>query len=151
MKMDACSSYCRAFEPYELNADKWNSLTCRRRKVKCDESHPNCQNCERVHRECVYAEKTHTPRRPRALSARDSDKVTAIIECVPSNNETEPGSVGVSALSSEPVEPLPSWTSFPADQPELSESVLPTDDFFLDDSLFNFGDSPTPKFGPVEW
>ena len=67
------------------------------------------------------------------------------------NNETEPRSAGVSALSVEPVEPIQSWGPFPAEQPGLSESVIPNDDFFLDDSLFDFGDSLIPNFGPVEW
>ncbi|CAN9325884.1 unnamed protein product [Alternaria alternata] len=126
-------------------------LTCRKRKVKCDESHPNCKNCERVHRECVYAEKAPTPRRPRALSAYNPDDISATTDSVTGNNETEPRSADISTLSAEPVEPIQSWGPFPAEQPGPSESVIPNDDFFLDDSLFNFGDSLTPNFGPVEW
>ncbi|KAG9189405.1 hypothetical protein G6011_06273 [Alternaria panax] len=126
-------------------------LTCRKRKVKCDENHPSCRNCERVHRECVYAEKTPTTPRQRASNARNPNGIPDITDSVPANNEIEPGCAGVSALSSEPVEPIQSWASFPAEQPGLSESVIPNDDFFLDDSLFNFGDSLTPNFGPVEW
>jgi hypothetical protein len=49
------------------------------------------------------------------------------------------------------VESAQSWRPFPAEQPGLSESAIPNDDFFLDDSLFTFGDSLTPNFGPVEW
>lgn len=136
---------------HERNANEWNSLTCRKRKVKCDESHPNCKNCERVHRECVYAEKAPTPRRPRALSAYNPDDISATTDSVTGSNETEPRSADISTLSAEPVEPIQSWGPFPAEQPGLSESVIPNDDFFLDDSLFNFGDSLTPNFGPVEW
>ena len=75
----------------------------------------------------------------------------AIGDSAPSNNETEPGSVSIPTLDSEPVEPLQSWPSFPAEPPGLTESILPNDDFFLDDSLFTFGESLAPNFGPVEW
>ena len=54
-------------------------------------------------------------------------------------------------LSSEPVDPVLSWIPFPTEQAELPETVIPDDGFFIDDSLFTFGDSLTPNFGPVEW
>ncbi|KAK9237693.1 hypothetical protein V1525DRAFT_147409 [Lipomyces kononenkoae] len=31
-------------------------LTCRKRKVKCDEHRPSCHNCERLSRLCIYSE-----------------------------------------------------------------------------------------------
>jgi hypothetical protein len=50
--------------------------------------------------------------------------------------------LSANGLSSEPVDPV---------QPELPENVIPDDGFFLDDSLFTFGDSLTPNLGPMEW
>ncbi|KXJ92280.1 hypothetical protein Micbo1qcDRAFT_60842 [Microdochium bolleyi] len=35
-------------------------LTCRGRRVKCDESHPVCQRCRKGNRECVYPESAAT-------------------------------------------------------------------------------------------
>lgn len=36
-------------------------LTCRTRKVKCDEQRPRCHNCTRLNRPCIYkARKNHT-------------------------------------------------------------------------------------------
>ncbi|OAP54165.1 hypothetical protein AYL99_11700 [Fonsecaea erecta] len=31
-------------------------LTCRARKIRCDEAQPNCANCQRGHRECVRSD-----------------------------------------------------------------------------------------------
>ncbi|KAF4552830.1 Fungal specific transcription factor domain-containing protein 15 [Elsinoe fawcettii] len=39
-------------------------VTCRRRKVKCDKSHP-CANCVRAHIDCVFPTPGRAPRRPR--------------------------------------------------------------------------------------
>ena len=128
------------------------SLTCRKRRVKCDEVRPNCKNCERVDRECIYAEKASVPRRPRALSVRKPDEDPNANHTVPSNSEAEPGgSIPENELSSQPVDPIQSWIPFPTEQPDLSNNVIPDDGFFLDDSLFTLGDSLTPNFGPVEW
>lgn len=44
-----------------------------------------------------------------------------------------------------------SWMSFSTTQQPLPNDVLQDESFFLDDSLFNFGDTLTPNFGPVEW
>tara|TARA_R110002003_G_scaffold116_4_gene10090 strand:- start:704 stop:1519 length:816 start_codon:yes stop_codon:yes gene_type:complete len=52
-----------------------------------------------------------------------------------------------SGQGAEIVDPMQSWLPF---QP-ASNNVLPDESFFLDDSLFTFGDTLTPNFGPVEW
>ena len=57
----------------------------------------------------------------------------------------------VGSIIPEPVDPIQSWIPFPTAQPEITNHVIPDDGFFLDDSLFTFGDSLTPNFGPVEW
>ncbi|KAG9376566.1 Zn2Cys6 transcription factor [Pyrenophora tritici-repentis] len=128
------------------------SLTCRKRRVKCDEGTPTCKNCERVDRECVYAEKHSVTRRPRALSTRKADEAPNATEALPSTSDAEPAaSVPADRINPEPVDPIQSWIPFPTAQPELTDHVIPEDGFFLDDSLFTFGDSLTPNFGPVEW
>jgi hypothetical protein len=53
----------------------------------------------------------------------------------------------MSGQGAEIVDPMQSWLPF---QP-ASNNVLPDESFFLDDSLFTFGDTLTPNFGPVEW
>jgi hypothetical protein len=101
----------------------------------------------------VYAEKAPPPGRQRALSARKPDDVPAVTRNVVSDHVPEPTGVLLSAngLSSEPVDPVPPWIPFSTEQPELPENVIPDDGFFLDDSLFTFGDSLTPNLGPMEW
>ncbi|PNS15641.1 hypothetical protein CAC42_4093 [Sphaceloma murrayae] len=48
-------------------------VTCRRRKVKCDKSHP-CANCVRAHIECVFPTPGRAPRRPRKQpDSRDTE------------------------------------------------------------------------------
>ncbi|KAL6705124.1 Nuclear speckle splicing regulatory protein 1 [Coniothyrium glycines] len=129
-------------------------LTCRKRRVKCDEARPSCSNCTRVERECFYAEKASTPRRPRALSARKPSEASAVTESASSSNqdpELPSISANSSGLSSEPADPTQSWIPFPVEQAEVPSDVIPDDGFFLDDSLFTFGDTLTPNFGPVEW
>jgi hypothetical protein len=43
------------------------------------------------------------------------------------------------------------WLPLAPEQRELPDIGLPDESFFLDDSLFTFGDTMTPNFGPVEW
>ncbi|KAH7359616.1 fungal-specific transcription factor domain-containing protein [Pyrenochaeta sp. MPI-SDFR-AT-0127] len=128
-------------------------LTCRKRRVKCDEIRPSCKNCERVERECVYVDKATTPRRPRTLSARKVSETTATID--DASTMSEPEVIGLPAtttgLRSETVDPIQSWVPFPVAQQEVPSDVIPDDTFFLDDSLFSFDDILAPNFGPVEW
>ncbi|KAF2821518.1 hypothetical protein CC86DRAFT_397461 [Ophiobolus disseminans] len=134
-------------------------LTCRKRRVKCDEQRPACANCERVSKECLYSEKHVAPRLPRTLSARKSSDASTTPAIA---NASAPSADEDSALciSSAPtggldagnvVDSSQSWLPFPIEQPDVSANVLPDENFFLDDSLFTFGDTLTPNFGPVEW
>ncbi|KXT11948.1 hypothetical protein AC579_1004 [Pseudocercospora musae] len=48
-------------------------ITCRRRKVKCDEARPFCDNCTRLKRRCIYAPpKTSPPDDPDSSSGPSS-------------------------------------------------------------------------------
>ncbi|KAF5007408.1 hypothetical protein FDECE_6256 [Fusarium decemcellulare] len=46
-------------------------LTCRTRKVKCDEGRPTCHNCTRLERQCVYQAR-RSKRRPEATPSSRS-------------------------------------------------------------------------------
>jgi hypothetical protein len=133
------------------------SLTCRKRRVKCDEALPHCNNCERVGRDCVYPEKSASTPRPRALSARKSSAPPAG-QTIPDGCASSTNIAGLLDLT--PVSTSggiqaentsQSWLSFPTVQPKLSTNELPDETFFLDDSLFTFDDPLTAGFGPVEW
>ncbi|KAH7076138.1 fungal-specific transcription factor domain-containing protein [Paraphoma chrysanthemicola] len=133
-------------------------LTCRKRRVKCDETRPSCKNCERVERDCLYPEKPVIPRRPRTLSIRKSSDTSitppppSASRSVPKTSDDDALHIGpaapTSAQGAEIVDPMQPWLPF---EPDPSSNVLPDESFFLDDSLFTFGDTLTPNFGPVEW
>ncbi|XP_014561302.1 hypothetical protein COCVIDRAFT_33636 [Bipolaris victoriae FI3] len=128
-------------------------LTCRQRRVKCDEGRPSCQNCERVTRECVYAEKSSAPRQPRALSARKPEEGSSTgTESVPPDSDPEAScSISGSTLSPKTVAPIQSWIPFPTGQSVLSDNIIPDEGFLLNDSFFSFRDSLITTSGPNEW
>jgi len=106
----------------------------------------------------VYSEKPVVPRRPRPLSARKSSDASATpaVPDVSAPSASDDGalqlpSASANGLDASVVDPAQSWLPFPLEQPEVPQNVLPDENFFLDDSLFTFGDTLTPNFGPVEW
>ncbi|KAK2001128.1 hypothetical protein LX36DRAFT_373350 [Colletotrichum falcatum] len=50
--MSALPSYCRPLRRSVRSRE--GCLTCKRRKVKCDESRPRCSHCERLNLECKW-------------------------------------------------------------------------------------------------
>ncbi|KAJ7647094.1 hypothetical protein FB45DRAFT_892335 [Roridomyces roridus] len=50
---------------------KTGCLTCRVKKIKCDEAKPNCMRCQHGQRDCTWPE--GVPARKRAASVKDSD------------------------------------------------------------------------------
>ncbi|KAF2095747.1 hypothetical protein NA57DRAFT_79456 [Rhizodiscina lignyota] len=48
-------------------------LTCRKRKVKCDERRPSCWNCERLGRVCVFNQSSSSPQRIESYSSSTGD------------------------------------------------------------------------------
>ncbi|KAH6625744.1 fungal-specific transcription factor domain-containing protein [Boeremia exigua] len=129
-------------------------LVCRKRRVKCDETQPRCKNCTRVERDCEYPQKSATPQRPRALSARTVEEAPVIPGNLPlPGPDATPLSLPVppDGLSSSAPITTQSWIPFSIDPPQIPGTALPDDSFFLDDSLFSFGDTLTPSFGPIEW
>ncbi|KAH4254947.1 hypothetical protein HBI04_172190 [Parastagonospora nodorum] len=131
-------------------------LTCRKRRVKCDETLPRCRNCDRVGRDCAYPEKPTVPQRSRTLSAREASEVPAKPTVAhPSASLTS--HVNNSDIISRPepenavIDPAPSYPSFSLAPREVPVNTLLDDNFFLNDNLFAFDDSLTPNLGPVEW
>ena len=70
-------------------------LTCRTRKVKCDERRPGCDNCKRTKRECVYkSPSARTPISSRGTTQRATKDGSVIIprsseEAVPKDAEQD--------------------------------------------------------------
>ncbi|KAH8819019.1 hypothetical protein F5884DRAFT_759217 [Xylogone sp. PMI_703] len=89
-------------------------LTCRSRKVKCDEMRPVCNNCIRVKRSCVYKPKK---------TQQSSTIVTSPEESSPS--ESVHGSRGTGSIS----DTYPSPAVFDQENSVISETAV------LDDTL----------------
>lgn len=52
----------RDLNPHYRGRVRSGCLTCRARKVKCDEQRPSCQKCTRLNRTCIYkARNSYTP------------------------------------------------------------------------------------------
>ncbi|KAH7408535.1 fungal-specific transcription factor domain-containing protein [Phaeosphaeria sp. MPI-PUGE-AT-0046c] len=147
-------------------------LTCRKRRVKCDEDQPRCKNCERVGRDCLYPEKSSASQRPRPLNARRAGDTPSKQEAAGSSaSVTDDGILELSTASSHAIGPVAelggsgnglapgqscettsqSWMSFPTEQQGGPIRAIPDVPFLLDDDLFNFGDDLTLNLGPVEW
>lgn len=79
-------------------------LTCRSRKVKCDEARPSCYNCTRVNRACLYQSPrlshhchapTHREERSRDLPDLEANASHGHIQdAITSENTPSPGLVG---------------------------------------------------------
>ncbi len=101
-----------------------------------------------MERDCEYQQKAAASQRPRTLSARTVEEV-AVTSISPPITGPDVASLGLpapsSGLSSSVSDAPQPWVTFNTDPPD---TVLPDDSFFLDDSLFSFGDTLTPSFGP---
>ena len=114
-------------------------LTCKRRKVRCNEQKPQCYHCQRLSLECVWKDETTSPPRRRSQDLVEKDQSEHSIICSAS------GSLSASAMDS-------TWLSAPPPPaPPLDDVVvdLATDhiqDFslFPDFYLGDIGDSIAP-------
>ena len=100
-------------------------LTCKRRKVRCNEQKPHCFHCQRLGLECVWKD----------ASAQTSPQKDALAEGAPRPN------LAAAALDVD-------WPTPMADLFDFSQSVSdPADDFslFQDIYLPDFGDSTAPR------
>ena len=133
------------------------SLTCRRRRVKCDETRPRCRNCTRIVRDCEYPHHTTNLQRSRTLIARKIDKAPK-----PTNNTSSSGDGSSSAfneasidlgppsndLSSSSQDATQPWNPVNIGPPQVVSTALLNDSFFLDDGLFSSGDAHISSLGP---
>ncbi|KAK0387057.1 hypothetical protein NLU13_5370 [Sarocladium strictum] len=102
-------------------------LTCRSRKVKCDEGQPACRNCTRLERHCVYQpRRTPWSRRETAASpSTDSSSSRAVRGRTKATDRTawtarHPGESTVQILHTSPPSPA-SRTGHTIQSPPLSE------------------------------
>lgn len=133
------------------------SLTCRRRRVKCDETRPRCRNCTRTVRDCEYPHNSTNLQRPRALSARRVDETPentnntslsrdnslssfndATVDLSPTPND----------LSSSSQDATHTWIPVDTSPPQVVSTALLNDSFFLDDNIFSFGNTHNSSLGP---
>lgn len=84
-------------------------LTCRKRKVKCDEQRPNCFNCTRLRRTCIFAD-TSIPSDSLSLEPRSKDTTSVTVACSAASTTLPDGS---STPSPSPLFPseLQGWTT----------------------------------------
>ncbi|KAF2649407.1 hypothetical protein K491DRAFT_668935 [Lophiostoma macrostomum CBS 122681] len=127
-------------------------LTCRKRRVKCDETRPRCQNCIRVSRQCTYAQPNAASRRtPRPLSTHEHGH-----HRTSSTSSLETASLALSMQGDEANQadmPQP-WMPFSLEHSDsLSTSVPMHDDALLfdDNLLLSLGEPTSPSLGPFEW
>ncbi|GJE92212.1 fungal-specific transcription factor domain-containing protein [Phanerochaete sordida] len=96
----APSPYDRDPEPIQRKRGKFTRsktgcLTCRTKKVKCDEEKPDCKRCRDTQRKCTWPEIVPTRKRPPRKDSRQSESP---LEVRPSTA----GSSGLSEVSTPP-------------------------------------------------
>ncbi|KAH7381413.1 hypothetical protein DE146DRAFT_285460 [Phaeosphaeria sp. MPI-PUGE-AT-0046c] len=111
-------------------------LTCRRRRVKCDELRPRCVTCTKSDRECLYA--------------ADSDAVSPSFK-----HSSETGSKSTSSAKGDSpaiasaVSPATTKKSFSADfDPQLFTN---SPELMFDSPLTALQSMPSPNSAPLEW
>ncbi|CAO2647536.1 Nn.00g084580.m01.CDS01 [Neocucurbitaria sp. VM-36] len=109
-------------------------LTCRKRRVKCDELRPRCATCSKSDRECLYAPATDSPANPKTSQAGSV------------RTSTPPPQVDASATSSSPTVPKKSVTV------DIDSHLLTNSPELLFDSpQTNVASVPSPNSAPLEW
>ncbi|KAI8931492.1 hypothetical protein NX059_011158 [Plenodomus lindquistii] len=153
-------------------------LTCRKRRIKCDEARPGCGNCARVKRECRFPEKSETSSRSRPKPRPRKIRAPPIVATPPSpaattpsvfNPKTSPATTPIDTISiptPESIELGPGWDPLQLPDsmelaqswdllhiPDIRLSDQPTSDdgTLLDDISFTFDTALMPDLGPVEW
>jgi hypothetical protein len=112
------------------------SLTCRKRRVKCDELRPRCVTCTKSDRECLY------------VAAPDGPSSSI-------NNGSESASNPTSSIAAESpavasvVSPATTKRSVTADfDPQLFTN---SPELMFDSPLTNLQSMPSPNSAPLEW
>ena len=111
---------------------KTGCLTCRRRKVRCDEAKPVCANCVRLRLDCGYVKER--------LSQLSSPQSVASVDNIDVNDRRKLPS----AAQTSPAE-LYQPPRFQAPQPMPPPNTLP---YGTQGQLWNIDSEPTPGYAP---
>lgn len=87
---------------------KTGCLTCRKRRIKCDEQHPVCKNCQKSRRECMGYDPIFKQQQQHPTSIQPAPNHPAPPVSVPSNGPPPPASTPLSSSSGSTYTPLPS-------------------------------------------
>jgi hypothetical protein len=133
------------------------SLTCRKRRVKCDETRPCCKNCTRTVRNCEYSHSSKNLQRPRALSVRRVHEAPESINSTSLSGDKSlsglnEASIGLSPtsndLSSSSQDATQTWIPVNTSPLQVASTALLNDSFFLNDTLCSSGDTHISSLGP---
>ncbi|KAL6709807.1 hypothetical protein ACN47E_000592 [Coniothyrium glycines] len=108
-------------------------LTCRRRRVKCDELRPRCATCTKSDRECQYT------------SATENSSDFKNNEAAPALKSTPSSQSDVTTAVASPKAARQSLTD--TDSQVFSNSP----ELFFDTPLSNVNSVPSPNSAPLEW
>ncbi|KAF2027142.1 hypothetical protein EK21DRAFT_72633 [Setomelanomma holmii] len=112
------------------------SLTCRKRRVKCDETRPRCVTCAKSDRECLYASSTE----PKSPSQPNGSDAASKSGSAPAAESTATASV---------VSPATTRKPFTGDlDPQLFTN---SPELMFDSPLTNVNSMPSPNSAPLEW
>jgi hypothetical protein len=106
---------------------KTGCLTCRKRRIKCDEGHPTCNNCRKSKRDCLGYDPIFKPQ-PTPQS-HPAGPVRIQPAPSPTNNNTPSGTPGLASPSATaaPSSPLPYQAPVvPSSYPQPAEAPLPS-------------------------
>ncbi|KAJ5397087.1 hypothetical protein N7509_005200 [Penicillium cosmopolitanum] len=102
-------------------------LTCRSRKVKCDEQRPSCQKCIKLKKTCIYG---HQSRRRQSRVPEDPKPGSLHLEEHPSSARTSPDN-GETLVSEQPFNSEIQTGPSTAMTPQASDDALPLDQSLL--------------------
>jgi hypothetical protein len=132
LQVDLRTSYVN-LNPNYRGRVRSGCLTCRKKKVKCDEQRPACNRCVRLDRNCVYGVKTShaTEERGRRPGAETSSACRDLLPAAP--HHYADSSTALSSSLSTPAEnthaPLQSGEASPCKSPSVS--LMTSEDIYL--------------------
>ncbi|RPA77905.1 hypothetical protein BJ508DRAFT_163139 [Ascobolus immersus RN42] len=126
---------------------KTGCLTCRKRRIKCDEAHPTCNNCKKSKRECMgYDPVFKTTPGPVALQPAPTPAMD--IQNIPVQHPLPGYPIVPLYQSSRTQSSSPSGTSNGGFSPEYRPSVGPPIDPTLESISSSMASQPVPVYAP---
>ncbi|KAL5616547.1 hypothetical protein FOBRF1_005295 [Fusarium oxysporum] len=119
---------------------KTGCLTCRKRRIKCDETHPTCNNCKKSKRECLG----YDPIFRQQAGGQSSSNIQ------PAPSQRTPPTVPSSVPSTVPssIAPNPALTARPTNSYGSQPSMLPSS---YDSSFSNVASPPVKSESTYEY